>query len=163
MKNIKLPNTAESKLFKAEESTLIRDAVHDDLTEIIKLDAQNTGIEKDDYWQAAFDRFGNGEPGFFLVAETEYHFCGYILGEVRAWEFGSPPCGWIFALGVGNEAREMGVGSKLFDCICLHFKNVGIEKVRTMLALSDHLNMSFFRSQGMRGGPFIQLEKNVSD
>jgi len=69
----------------------------------------------------------------------------------------------MFALGVGNEAREMGVGSKLFDCICLHFKNVGIEKVRTMLALSDHLNMSFFRSQGMRGGPFIQLEKNVSD
>ena len=46
----KLPKTADSKLFKAEESTLIRDAVQDDLTEIIKLDAQNTGIEKNDYW-----------------------------------------------------------------------------------------------------------------
>ncbi|MED5482457.1 MAG: GNAT family N-acetyltransferase [SAR324 cluster bacterium] len=159
----KLPKTADSKLFKAEESTLIRDAVQDDLTEIIKLDAQNTGIEKNDYWQAAFDRFGNGESGFFLVAETEQNFCGYILGEVRAWEFGSPPCGWVFALGVHNDAREMGVGSKLFDSICQHFKNTGIEKVRTMLARSDHLNMSFFRSRGMRGGPFIQLEKNVAD
>ena len=46
MKKNKLPKTADSKLFKAEESTLIRDAVQDDLTEIIKLDAQNTGIEK---------------------------------------------------------------------------------------------------------------------
>ena len=108
MKKNKLPKTADSKLFKAEESTLIRDAVQDDLTEIIKLDAQNTGIEKNDYWQAAFDRFGNGESGFFLVAETEHNFCGYILGEVRAWEFGSPPCGWVFALGVHNDAREMG-------------------------------------------------------
>ena len=163
MKKYKLPKTADSKLFKAEESTLIRDAVQDDLTEIIKLDAQNTGIEKNDYWHAAFDRFGNGESGFFLVAETEHNFCGYILGEVRAWEFGSPPCGWVFALGVHNDAREMGVGSKLFDSICQHFKNTGIQKVRTMLARSDHLNMSFFRSQGMRGGPFIQLEKNVAD
>ncbi|MEC9296735.1 MAG: hypothetical protein VYD28_03545, partial [SAR324 cluster bacterium] len=66
----KLLKTADSKLFKAEESTLIRDAVQDDLTEIIKLDAKNTCIEKNDYWQAAFDRFGNGESGFFLVAET---------------------------------------------------------------------------------------------
>ena len=163
MKNDKLSNTAESKLLKAEESTLIRDAVQEDLIEIIKLDAQNTGIEKEDYWQAAFDRFGNEESGFFLVAETEDNFCGYILGEVRAWEFGSPPCGWVFALGVYNDAREMGVGSKLFDSICLHYKDVGIKKVRTMLARSDHLNMSFFRSQGMRGGPFIQLEKNVAD
>ena len=163
MKKNKLPKTADSILFKAEVSTLIRDVVQDDLTEIIKLDAQNTGIEKNDYWQAAFDRFGNRESGFFLVAEIEHHFCGYILGEVRAWEFGSPPCGWVFALGVHNDAREMGVGSKLFDNICQHFKNTGIEKVRTMLARSDHLNMSFFRSQGMRGGPFIQLEKNVAD
>ena len=163
MKKYKLPKTADSKLFKAEESTLIRDAVQDDLTEIIKLDAQNTGIEKNDYWQAAFDRFGNGESGFCLVAEIAHHFWGCILGEVRAWEFGSPPCGWVFALGVHNDAREMGVGSKLFDSICQHLKNTGIEKVRTMLARIDHLNMSFFRSQGMRGGPFIQLEKNVAD
>jgi len=163
MKKDKLSDTAESKLLKAEESTLIRDAVQEDLIEIIKLDAQNTGIVKEDYWQASFDRFGNEESGFFLVAETEHHFCGYILGEVRAWEFGSPPCGWVFALDVYNDAREMGVGSKLFDSICLHYKDVGIKKVRTMLARSDHLNMSFFRSQGMRGGPFIQLEKNVAD
>ena len=163
MKKDKLSNTYESKLLKAEERTLIRDAVQEDLIEIIKLDAQNTGIVKEDYWQASFDRFGNEESGFFLVAETEHHFCGYILGEVRAWEFGSPPCGWVFALGVYNDAREMGVGSKLFDSICLHYKDVGIKKVRTMLARSDHLNMSFFRSQGMRGGPFIQLEKNVAD
>ena len=163
MKKDKLSNTYESKLLKAEERTLIRDAVQEDLIEIIKLDAQNTGIEKVDYWHTAFDRFGNEESGFFLVAETELHFCGYILGEVRAWEFGSPPCGWVFALGVYNDAREMGVGSKLFDSICLHYKDVGIKKVRTMLARSDHLNMSFFRSQGMRGGPFIQLEKNIVD
>jgi hypothetical protein len=30
-----------------------------------------------------------------------------------------------------------------------------------MLARGDELNMAFFRSQGMMGGPFIQLEMPV--
>ena len=34
----------------------------------------------------------------------------------------------------------------------------GVDTVRTMLARNDELNMAFFRSQGMMGGPFIQLE-----
>jgi ribosomal protein S18 acetylase RimI-like enzyme len=159
----KLQKTVESMSAKAINNFLIRDAVTNDISEIVKLDAQNTGLEKNEYWKAAFDRFGNGNGGFFLVAESDQHFCGYILGEIRAWEFGSPPCGWVFAIGVHNDAREMGIGSKLFKSICQHFQQVGIEKVRTMLARSDHLNMSFFRSQGMRGGPFIQLEINVSE
>ncbi|MEC8940690.1 MAG: GNAT family N-acetyltransferase [SAR324 cluster bacterium] len=153
----------KSKTPQAKEIFNIRDAIASDLPDIVELDTKNTGLEKADYWSNAFELYGNSSEGFFHIAENNSCFCGFILGEVRAWEFGSPPCGWIFALGVHNEAREMGVGSKLFESVCDHFREVGINKVRTMLARSDHLNMSFFRSQGMRGGPFIQLEKNVAD
>ncbi len=31
-----------------------------------------------------------------------------------------------------------------------------------MLARDDALNMAFFRSQGMMGGPFIQLEMGLA-
>ncbi len=34
----------------------------------------------------------------------------------------------------------------------------GVDTLRTMLARDDDLNMAFFRSQGMMGGPFVQLE-----
>ena len=33
--------------------------------------------------------------------------------------------------------------------------------VRTMLAKDANVLLSFFRSQGMMGGPFIQLEKRL--
>ena len=65
-------------------------------------------------------------------------------------------------IGVDPEYRTCGIGTQLYETICKRFQEGGIRKVRTMLARSDHLNMSFFRSQGMRGGPFIQLEKNLS-
>ena len=31
--------------------------------------------------------------------------------------------------------------------------------MRTMMARDNHLLMSFFRSQGMMAGPYIELEK----
>ncbi len=39
----------------------------------------------------------------------------------------------------------------------------GLKTLRTMLARDDTLNMAFFRSQGMMGGAFIQLEMPLTD
>ena len=87
---------------------------------------------------------------------------GFILGEQRAWEFGSPPCGWVFAIGVAPDRRLGGVGTKLFEAICGRMGAAGVKSIRTMLARDDALNMAFFRSQGMKGGSFIQLEMSLS-
>ena len=144
------------------DSYEIREAIKEDLFKVIELDEKNTGLTKPYYWEELFIRFGKKKDNiFFLVGEKEESFVGFIIGEIRAWEFGSPPCGWIFALGVEPDYRNLGVGTILFDSLCKRFKEKEILKIRTMLARNDHLNMSFFRSQGMRSGPFIQLETNL--
>jgi N-acetylglutamate synthase-like GNAT family acetyltransferase len=96
-----------------------------------------------------------------LVACDGDTVLGFIIGEVRAWEFGSPPCGWIFAVGVRNNIRQGGVGHVLLEALNDRFRKAGVSKVRTMLARDDTLIMSFFRSQGMMAGPFIQFEKDL--
>ncbi len=142
----------------------IRQAEAADLEKVIELDANITGLRKRENWKQLLHRFGaQNRNGFFLIAEDGERFLGFIIGEVRAWEFGSPPCGWVFAIGVHPESRTERIGTCLFEEICERFRRSGIFIVRTMLAREDHLNMSFFRSQGMRGGPFIQLEKKLDD
>ncbi len=144
----------------------IRGARAADVPAIGRLDARITGIGKPDYWKDTFARYGERPGRFFLVAEGEGRgaegeglgLAGFIIGEVRAWEFGSPPSGWVFALGVDPAVRLRRVGSRLFDAICACLAKAGVDTVRTMLARDDNLNMAFFRSQGMMGGPFIQLE-----
>ncbi len=138
---------------------LIRPAQSADLPAITRLDTRITGMTKPDYWNNMFARYGKRPSRFFLVAEDDDpSLLGFIIGEVRAWEFGSPPCGWIFALGVDPSVRLRKVGSRLFDAICDCLAEAGVDTVRTMLARQDELNMAFFRSQGMMGGSFIQLE-----
>jgi GNAT superfamily N-acetyltransferase len=140
----------------------IRPATPADLDFIIALDRDMTGMEKPEYWRGIYDRFGKGSEGCILVAYTDDRFVGFIVGEVRAWEFGSPPCGWVFALGVPADLRVQGVGTALFEGLCDKFRAAGVKTIRTMLARDARLLMSFFRSQGMMGGPLIQLEKELA-
>jgi ribosomal protein S18 acetylase RimI-like enzyme len=140
----------------------VRAARASDLAAVIALDAENTGIAKATYWKDRFEWYAGRQPDrFFLVAESEQTMLGFIVGEVRAWEFGSPPSGWIFAIHVSPSARLHGLGTTLFDEMCVRFREAGVQHVRTMLAKDAHLLLSFFRSLGMIGGPFIQLEKRL--
>jgi len=133
------------------------------MAEVKRIDARITSITKHEYWRQAFERYGSRNDRWFLVAEIESQVTGFILGEQRAWEFGSPPCGWVFAIGVAPDWRLSGIGGCLFEAIVARMRAAGLKTVRTMLARDDALNMAFFRSQGMMGGAFIQLETNFSD
>ncbi|MBE0619223.1 MAG: GNAT family N-acetyltransferase [Burkholderiales bacterium] len=134
-----------------------------DLGDVIAIDAEITGLEKTDYWYELFHRYGGGRTRqrLFLVAESGSVIQGFIIGEVRDWEFGSAPCGWVFGLSVRPGARLAGVGTRMLEAICDGFRHTGVSKVRTLLARDDSLVLSFFRSQGMMAAPFIPLEMDL--
>jgi ribosomal protein S18 acetylase RimI-like enzyme len=141
----------------------IRPVRQADLGEVIAIDATVTGLEKKSYWRSLYERYGTGDVAGrqFLVAEAGGRVVGFVIGEVRDWEFGSKPCGWVFAIDVHPEARQAGVGSRLLEAICAAFRRAGVRTVRTMLSRDNTLILSFFRSQGMMAGPFIPLEMEI--
>jgi ribosomal protein S18 acetylase RimI-like enzyme len=137
-----------------------------DLDQVIAIDATVTGIEKRSYWQRVYRRYGvsaRGEQRWFLVALAGDRVAGFLIGEVRDWEFGSPPCGWLFTIGVRPDYRLAKTGTELFDALVARFRERGVATCRTMLHIDDHLLMSFFRAQGLTAGPFIELEKRLVD
>lgn len=157
---------------RAEEGlssrVIIRAAAETDLSAVATLDESVTGIGKSDYWRDIYERYSTRrvEERFFLVAESvgeasDTSILGYIVGEVRAWEFGSEPCGWVFAFSVDPGTRQQGVGEQLFEAISGSFMSVGIKLMRTMVGRDNQLHMAFFRSEGMTAGPYIQLEKEL--
>jgi ribosomal protein S18 acetylase RimI-like enzyme len=142
---------------------VVRPVRRADLDQVIAIDATETGLEKRRYWASVFRRYGAGgssEPQF-LVALAQGRVVGFVIGEVRDWEFGSPPCGWVFAIDVAPQARLGGVGSRLLEAICASFRRAGVRKLRTMLARDNTLILSFFRSHGMMAGPLISLEMDL--
>ena len=61
-----------------------------------------------------FDSDGNLIPlaragATWVAGDADDAVLGYLFGEVRSFEFGSQPCGWIFAVGVDDDWRRRGV------------------------------------------------------
>jgi GNAT superfamily N-acetyltransferase len=153
---------AKRAVAAAGTSVRVRGAQPADLEQVIEIDAGITGLRKPQYWAEILRRYGGGRSQrFFLVAEHERAIQGYVVGDVRDWEFGSPPCGWVFGIAVRPDARLGGIATRLLEAICEGFRRQGVTAVRTLLARDNHLILSFFRSQGMMAAPFIALEKGL--
>ena len=152
----------------AADAIAVRQARAADIPQVAALDKRVTGLDKPEYWQQAFERHcaAPAHACSFLVAESRkpssrQPVLGFILGEVRAWEFGSAPCGWVLALSVEPRARLHGVGQALFEAMAAEFKAAGVRQMRTMVARDNRLHLMFFRSEGMSAGPYLQLEKEL--
>src|SRR5262245_46727387 len=99
----------------AVDAVVVRPVRPSDMDDVIDIDATVTGLEKRKSWASVFRRYGSGRhrEQQFLVAEAGGRVVGFVIGEVRDWEFGSPPCGWVFAIDVSPHARQGGIGTKL--------------------------------------------------
>lgn len=143
-------------------NTYIRRASESDLSAIMTFDERSKKDVNPRYWQEMFTRYGGDHnKQLFLVCEQGAEIVGFIIGEVRDWEFGSSPCGWVFALGVRPDVRLGGIATRLYAEMCEFFKQAGVDKVRTMVARTNNDFHSFFRSCGMMAGPHVQLEKDL--
>lgn len=139
----------------------LREMIFKDRFSIIEIDAFYTGKAKPDYWNERLKSFlQKTEQTMTLgyVAESQQKVIGYILAEGRAWEFGSPLCGWIFGIGVHPNFRRHSVAFSLCRQVCHRFKAMHIKQVRTMIRKDDIDVLSFFRTAGFHAGPFIELE-----
>ncbi|MBM3991538.1 MAG: GNAT family N-acetyltransferase [Planctomycetes bacterium] len=139
----------------------VRALVASDLAEVIRIDAAHTAQAKPAHWRAVLDRFcgaGTSRAQVGLAADGDQGLDGYLFGEVREVEFGSEACGWVFAVGVDERAFRRGTASALLEEARRRFVELGVAKVRTMVARNDVPVLSFFRASGFVGGPYVQLE-----
>lgn len=132
-----------------------------DLDALVRIDALHTGDAKPEYWERVLRRFVLGRsdgPRFAIGAFEGEALVAYVFGEVRAVEFGSSSCGWVFAVGVDPEWGRRGIASALLAEIRERFEAAGVRRIRTMVDRHDVDVMKLFRSNGYVGGPYVQLE-----
>ena len=132
-----------------------------DLGDVIRIDAIHTGSEQRPYWTRLFREFlapSPGRPRLALAAEAGGDLAGFLLADVRAFEFGSEPCGWILEVGVDPAHARRGVASALLSETVRRLRAAGVSTVRTMVRRNNVPVLTFFRSNGFAGGPYVQLE-----
>jgi ribosomal protein S18 acetylase RimI-like enzyme len=139
----------------------IRPLVRRDLADVVRIDAIHTGQEQRPYWTRLFREFLAPAPGrqrVALAADVEGELAGFLLADVRAFEFGSEPCGWILEVGVDPDKARRGIASALLAEAVRRLRAAGVSTVRTMVRRNNVPVLTFFRTNGFAGGPYVQLE-----
>ncbi len=103
-----------------------------------------------------------GDPLMNLGAEIDGKLVGFVIAEVRRWEFGrSDMIGWILILGVDTEYQGMGAGRKLGSTLLEHFRKKSVKKIQTLVEWHDGELISYFKSLGFNLLPMLPLEKEI--
>jgi len=153
----------------AAATITVRPIRKDDVAAITRIDALHTGSAKRKWWDDVVARHaktpakGGLRVGLVAVEGPSKKVVGFLFGQVRAFEFGSPPCGWIFAVGVHPDASRRGIAGRLLEEAKARFKAAGVPLVRTMVRNDDVPVLTFFRSHGFAAGPFVELELSLPE
>jgi ribosomal protein S18 acetylase RimI-like enzyme len=132
------------------EEKIIRELNSDNLERLVSL--KDTTIH----------HLQHGDPLLNLGAEIDGKLVGFIISEVRRWEFGrGGMTGWILILGVDHDYQGMGVGHKLSTALLDHFRKKNITKIRTMVEWHEGELISYFRSLGFNMLGMLPLEKEI--
>ncbi len=144
-----------------ESAFTIRDAEIGDVEAIADLDVKHGGERKPEYWQqivSSFSSNGAEKIALLAVADDDATLLGFLFGEIRAWEFGSERCAWIFSVAVDPRATRNGIAGQILAEARQRFRNFDVELMRTMVRRDDVPMASFFRSNGFVAGPYAEME-----
>ena len=144
-----------------EKPVTIRPLAARDLSAVVRIDAIHTGAAQRAYWTRTFREAlsrSRERVRVGLAAEVKGALAGFLFGDVRAFEFGSEPCGWILEVGVDPRHARLGIGTALLEEAGRRLRASGVSTIRTMVRRNNVPVLTFFRTNGFAAGPYVQLE-----
>jgi ribosomal protein S18 acetylase RimI-like enzyme len=145
---------------KSPDGLLIRPLADLDISPIAGIDEKIGGRYRPEVWERQIGYYLRRDPEGSVVAELGGEVIGFMLGEVRAGEFGlEEPTGWIEVLGVDPAHRGKAIGRRMAETLLAHFRELGAHSVRTLIDEGAEELTTFFRSLGFQAAtlrPFVK-------
>jgi ribosomal protein S18 acetylase RimI-like enzyme len=130
------------------------------LDDIVRIVEKTRHSYQPDLWEDRVTYYLRRDPESSVVAEVDGRVVGFMLGDVRAGEFGiEEPSGWIEVIGVDPGFAGRGVGRALADAMLARYRERGVRQVRTMVDAGMPEVERFFKQVGFEPDslrPFVR-------
>jgi ribosomal protein S18 acetylase RimI-like enzyme len=145
-----------------QAETRIRPLDELDISAIVRIDERISGAYRPDVWERRVGFYLRRDPGASQVAEADGKVVGFMLGDLRAGEFGlEEPSGWIERFGIDPDHRGHDLGRRMFEAMVAHFRTGGARTVRTLVDRSDAGLTGFLHALGLEPSPLEALEMRL--
>ncbi|OGW12851.1 MAG: hypothetical protein A3G93_02555 [Nitrospinae bacterium RIFCSPLOWO2_12_FULL_45_22] len=144
------------------KKSIIRQMKLEDIPYIIRIDEKIVGHPNEAKYRDKIPGYIARCPEACLVAEVEGTVVGFLLGDIRGWDFGVPLSGWLEILGVDPYWQGKGIGKKLTQAFLEYCKGNGIESVQTMVNWNEGDLIDYFRALGFKRSEYLNLQKKLT-
>ena len=147
-----------------ENALKIRSLSELDLDDIVRIVEKTRHVYQPDLWEDRVTYYLRRDPEGSVVAEDGGRVVGFMLGDVRAGEFGvDEPTAWIEVIGVDPDASGQGIGRALGRAMLDRFAARGVRRVRTMVDASMPEVERFFGALGFEPDSLRPYVKRLAD
>ena len=144
--------------------TRVRSLDELDIGAIVRIDERITGIYRPEVWERRVGYYLRRDPDSSQVAEIDGRVVGFMLGDVRAGEFGlEEPGGWIERFGIDPDFRGRDLGKAMFAALTEHFRSRGANTVRTLADPREAGVSGFLAALGFSPAPLQALEIRLTE
>lgn len=154
------------KTGKRMNEIVIRRMTVRDIDEVLRIDEKITGQPHAAYYESKCAGYIARSPETCLVAthrESGGRVVGFIMGDVRGWEFATKLAGWLEVLGVDPEYHHRGISRALMDALFESFRRAGVSVVNTMINWNDGDLIDYFRAHGFERGDYVNLVRRLDE
>jgi GNAT superfamily N-acetyltransferase len=144
------------------EAIVIRRLEPSDEQPIIDIDAKIVGKERAVSWrQRVFRYLERYHPPVSHVAEADGVVIGFIIGDIRGWEYGMPSGAWIDIMGVDPAYQGQGLGRRLVEAFVAQCRHQGIKRIHSFMREDDTRIRRFLEAAGFSRGALVEYALEV--
>ena len=138
----------------------------EDFDDVVRIDQKILGISRLEYYKLKFELlFKSGEylPTSLVAEDKNGTLVGFIMGELYIGEFGiSREGASIDTVGVDPDCRRQGIGKRLMTEFVEHLKQLGVQKINTLVEKEDTRLMNYFNANLFTPSKaVINLERSI--
>ncbi|HED04147.1 MAG TPA: GNAT family N-acetyltransferase [Candidatus Fraserbacteria bacterium] len=171
-RSVRMRRVGNAKLWQAAASAIeIRSLRPEDLPRILQIEGRLQRLRQEalhipeapgglqTFAKTVKHHLQCSDPTFCLGAELGGELVGFIIAEVRLWEFGEgEETGWIKILAVDPDHQRCGIGRRLGEALLRHLRRRDILCVRTLVGSYSGELIAYFRGLGFQIVNMLPLE-----
>lgn len=136
-----------------------------DLDAVVRIDEKILKSSRLEYYQLRFERLFKSHdylPTSLVAEEENGSVVGFLMGELYMGEFGIfQEVASIDTIGVDPSHQHKGIGKKLMNEFIDHLRQIGVNKINTLVNWNDSRLIQFFSANQFGPSKTINLERSI--
>ena len=137
----------------------------DDFDAVVGIDEKVLKASRPAYYEMKFEKLFKSKdylPTSLVAEEADGTVVGFVMGELYMGEYGIfQEQATLDTIGVDPDCQQKGIGKQLMKEFMDHLRELGVQKVHTLVDWNDAKLVPFFRTNEFTPSKTINLERSI--